>query len=439
MRRDVQWQDVSARLWPTTNSTNSMARTITFCVTDACQLRCTYCYECGKANHYMDLNTAKKFINLIISGDKGMSEYISLETSPGVILEFIGGEPFLAVDLIDKICDYWFDTCIENMHPWAERTMISICSNGVAYREPAVQKFLSKYGHKLSFSVTVDGTKEMHDACRLFPDGRGSYDLAADAAADWMKRGGKMGSKLTVAPANVANLAKAVKHMFSKGYYDVWANCVYEEGWEMPHATELYYQMKDIASWMLNNNMDLEHDYYMSMFDDHMFRPKDPNDIQNWCGGNGVMIACGWDGRIYPCIRYMEMSLGDAQPPLVLGDVDNGILRCKEHRDCYECLRRVNRRSQSTDECFDCPIADGCSWCTAYNYQVFGTPDKRATFICPMHKARALANAWFWPRYYKSHGINKRYMLYVPDEWALEIINEEELNEIKELCDGAYS
>lgn len=56
-----------------------------------------------------------------------------------------------------------------------------------------------------------------------------------------------------------------------------------------------------------------------------------------------------------------------------------------------------------------------------------------------MHKARALANAWFWPRYYKSHGINKRYMFYVPDEWALEIINEEELNEIKELCDGAYS
>lgn len=76
---------------------------------------------------------------------------------------------------------------------------------------------------------------------------------------------------------------------------------------------------------------------------------------------------------------------------------------------------------------------------TGSNYQVFGTPDKRATFICPMHKARALANAWFWPRYYKSHGINKRYMLYVPDEWALEIINEEELNEIKELCDGAYS
>lgn len=147
------------------------------------------------------------------------------------------------------------------------------------------------------------------------------------------------------------------------------------------------------------------------------------------------MIACDWDGRIYPCIRYMEMSLGGCQEPMVLGDVDHGILKEPRHRECFECLRAIDRRTQSTDECFYCPIAEGCSWCSAYNYQVFGTADKRATYICEMHKARALANAWFWPRYYASKGQDKPYTLYVPDEWALAIISEDELNEIKEMCE----
>lgn len=436
MRREPQWQDVSARLWPS-GSSDALARTVTFCVTDACQLRCSYCYETHKAGHLMDFDTARKFVDLVVSGDGGMSEYISPETSPSVILEFIGGEPFLNVGLMDRVCEYWMDRCIAEEHPWAERFMISVCSNGVAYREPEVQRFLARWGRRLSFSVTVDGTREMHDACRRFPDGQGSYDLAADAAADWMRRGGKMGSKLTVAPGNVSHLAEAVRHMFDMGYRDVWANCAYEKGWTIGHASELYRQVREIGELVIGRRMDLDRDYSMSLLDDRAFRPKDPSDLQNWCGGNGVMVACGWDGRIYPCIRYMEMSLGSAAAPLVLGDVDSGILQSPEHRACYECLRRVDRRTQSTDECFYCPIAEGCSWCTAYNYQVFGTPDRRATFICPMHKARALANAWFWPRYYRAMGVDRPYKLHVPDEWALEIVDAAELKEIKEMCDGA--
>lgn len=136
----------------------------------------------------------------------------------------------------------------------------------------------------------------------------------------------------------------------------------------------------------------------------------------------------------YPCIRYMESSLNGQQEPYSIGDVDNGIGYC----DCYKCrlncLNSIDRRTQSADECFYCPIAEGCSWCSAYNYQVFGTPDKRATFICVMHKARALGNYYFWNKYYRKHDLKKRMEIFVPDEWALEIISEKELNMLKELA-----
>jgi radical SAM protein with 4Fe4S-binding SPASM domain len=145
------------------------------------------------------------------------------------------------------------------------------------------------------------------------------------------------------------------------------------------------------------------------------------------------MISCDWKGDIYPCIRYMESSLGGDQEPLCIGDVYNGLEATECQKNCVNCLQAITRRSQSTDECFNCPIAEGCAWCTAYNYQRFGTPDKRATFICQMHKARALANAYFWNTGYRIYGEPQRQKLWVPDEWALEIIDEDELERLKRL------
>lgn len=71
--------------------------------------------------------------------------------------------------------------------------------------------------------------------------------------------------------------------------------------------------------------------------------------------------------------------------------------------------------------------------CSGYDYQVNGTPDSKATYICVMHKARALGNLYFWNKYYRKNNMNKRMKNYVPDEWALEIISESELNMLKEL------
>lgn len=436
MRSAPQYQDVIARLFPeyAKEDLSGLTRSITFCVTNACQLRCTYCYEHNKGGDRMSFETAKKFVDLLLREEKGMGLYANKELTPAVVLDFIGGEPLLEIDLIERIVDYFQEQCFLMGHPWGERFMVSICSNGVAYRDPRVQRFLERHKNVLSFSVTLDGTREMHDACRVFAGtGEGSYDLAYDAATDWMSRGNYMGSKVTIAPGNVDRLYEAFCHMLAAGYRDIHANCVYEEGWTTGHAAELYRQLKMVGRKIIADGVSME-DLYFAMFDEGLFVPMDAADNDNWCGGTGLMIACDWNGNILPCIRYMDMSLAGKRPPLVIGNVDDGILRTPECATCWERLGRITRRSQSTDECFFCPIAKGCAWCSAYNYEVFGTADKRATFICPMHKARALANAWFWPRYWKASGEGGEYVLHVPDEWALEIIGAEELAEIKSMC-----
>lgn len=108
--------------------------------------------------------------------------------------------------------------------------MISICSNGVLYFTDKVQRFLEKHKGHLSFNISIDGNKELHDMCRKFPDGSGSYDIASSAVADWASKGNFMDSKMTVAPANVSYVYEASKSMVEKGYTCIHINCVYEEG-----------------------------------------------------------------------------------------------------------------------------------------------------------------------------------------------------------------
>lgn len=429
--RFEQFPDKIGRLYPAkqfVNGKRSITRTVTFQVTDACNLACTYCYQTHKGNKVMPFATAKKFIDLLLSGEKGFKDFISPEFSKAIVLDFIGGEPLLQVDLIDKIVDYFQRETINKMHPWATNFIISICSNGVLYKEPNVQRFLQKYKDNLSFSVTLDGNKELHDACRVFPDGSPSYDLAEFAVKDWMARGYHMGSKLTIAKENLPHMVTAIKHMISLNFKYINANCVFEADWDVSDARVLYNSLKEIGDYILNISSPEE--IFFGFFIDTAFKPLTEEDNQNWCGGTGIMLACDPDGELFPCIRYMHSSLGDSQPPLRIGDLDNGIAQCASDKQCLDCLNCITRKSQSTEECWNCSIASGCAWCSGYNYQVFGTPNKRVTKICIMHKARALANCYYWNMYYRKAGLKDRMKLYVPKEWALEIISEAEYNKL---------
>lgn len=433
-----QFQDMISRLYPELipedaekNPQKTLSRTVTFQVTDECNLKCSYCYQINKGTRKMKFETAKKLIDMLLEGDRRLGGYIDVKTSPGIILEFIGGEPFLCVGLIDRICDYFYKKAIKLHHPWATKFCISICSNGVLYDKPKVQRFLEKWKRNLSFSITIDGNKQLHDSCRVFPDGTGSYDIAVHGANDWMNRGYYMGSKITIAPENLPHLYDAILHMVNLGYKDINANVVYEKGWTRDHAKEFYRQLKKIADYWIEH--DLFNTHYMALFNDTYFRPMEETDLDNWCGGTGSMLAADPDGWLYPCIRYMESSLGAGVRPLRIGHVNTGIAQTDCDKKCVDCLNAINRRTESSDECFNCPIAAGCSWCSAYNYQENGTPDSRCTYICYMHKARALANVYAWNSWYRKNNTDQWFDMHCPKEWALEIINEEEYKKLIKL------
>ena len=409
-------------------------KNVTVVVTEGCSLACSYCYQHAK-NHdnVLDKETARKIVDLLFEEDARNNKYVNEHIAQALVLDFIGGEPLLNIKIISYFMRYFKWKALQLNHRWAIHYMISISSNGIAYMNPEVQKFLMIHKGRVSITLTLDGNKALHDACRVFPDGSPSYDIVAKATRHAQSVFGlDKGTKLTLAPANIIHLSDAVKNLYESFDFDgVHANCVYEIGWEIEHAKIMYSEMKKLADWMLEH--EVQKHFYCSLFDPIIGKPQGIEDNQNYCGGTGSMMAFTTKGVITPCLRYTNFNLNYAQKEIQIGDLDTGIANTGEYRSTIDDLDRITRRSQSSDECFNCPISTGCGWCSAYNYEIYGTPNKRCTSICPMHKARVLANIYFWNSLYRKYNLVDRFECNVPKPWAVEIIEDYEYEMLKEI------
>ena len=430
-----QYQDLLLEIYPEKFIGDRHVKTVTFQITEDCCLNCSYCYQVHNSiQKPMSFETAKTFIDQLLSDN---FERITTDNTVGIIWEFIGGEPFLQIDLIQKITDYIYKVMTEKNHPWLFLSRISISSNGILYFDPRVQHYIQQYFTLLSLNISIDGNKALHDSCRVDLNGNGSYDRAIAAVRHFKSTYNQMPAiKMTYAPANIGFMYEATLSLIEEGYTQLQGNCIFEEGWTYEHATVLYYQLKRIADYLIDNNL-YNKIYFAFFIEDTFFKPLDPEYNRNWCGGvDCTMLSINPKGEYYNCIRYMESSLQGAQKPLKLGSVNGGYLQTEEERSNYNMTQGITRKSQSTEECFNCPIAGGCAWCSAYNYQVNGTPNKRVTSICPMHKARALGNVYFWNKLYRTLDIDKTFINYLPDDESLKIIDKNELSMLKSLERG---
>jgi uncharacterized protein len=400
---------------------------ITFVVTEKCNLACTYCYETHKTGRRMSKQIAKDAVDFLFDENK-VNGYYTKEESPGLILEFIGGEPLLEIDLINEIVEYFKFKAFSLNHPWVTNYTISISTNGVLFNSKKVQDFLKRNLNKVSITITIDGNKELHDSCRIFPDGTGSYEIVEKSIKNWLKFNNIPQTKITLSPFNIKYLNNALKNIWNLGIIAAFTNCIYEEGWNIEHAKIFYNELINLADYLLENENYRK--YYTSLFDDSIGQYL--IDDKNWCGGNGEMLAIGTDGKCYPCIRFMNYSLSTlGREEKSVGDIYNGL----DNKNGNEWLKKLNlitMSSQSNEICNNCKIASGCSLCTGYNYDKFGDPNHRATYICIMHQARVLANYYYWNKLYKMVYLNKHFNLNIPKDWALNIIDNKTYEELLE-------
>lgn len=251
---------------------------------------CLYCYQFNKSNMRMDFETAKEFIDNLLADKYG---YINRYNSPAIIIEFIGGEPLLEINLTRKIYEYFLEQCYELNHPWFTLHRISICSNGLQYFDDEVQSFFKDYASQISFNISIDGNKELHDSCRIQPNGEGSYDICIAALDHYNKHYSKeRNSKMTLAPENISYLYDSVINFINNGMSSINLNCVFEEGWNQKTANIEYYQLKKLTDYIVDNN--LEH-IYLSIFNERQEDKYDKSYDGSFCfkAGTSLMTING--------------------------------------------------------------------------------------------------------------------------------------------------
>lgn len=377
-------------------------KNITFIVTKDCQLACKYCYLVGKnTKERMSWDVAKQAIDYVLDHEADMKE-------ESVIWDFIGGEPFLEIDLIDKICDYLKVEMYRRKHHWFNSYRFSFATNGINYGTEKVQNFIKKNHAHLSIGITIDGTKRKHDLNRIWKteemqrgitpkpeDEKGSYDDVVKNIPLWLEQFPGAGTKVTISSADIPYIKESVLHLYSLGIHEVNINCVFEDVWKEGDDKLFEEQLMQLADAIIDGGY--YQDYACSFFTEQMGKPLDCKlDNQNWCGA-GRMLAVDAEGNFYPCTRFAQYSLR-SKKAWIIGNVRDGIDKNK-----LRPFLTLDRCTQSTQECIDCEVASGCAWCQGENYDAADTPTiyQRSTAICKMHKARVRANNYYWNKLYR--------------------------------------
>lgn len=135
-------------------------------VTQQCNLRCGYCAYSGLYDNNrkhtrkrMTFETAKRAIDFFIQHTLELDK---------IHISFYGGEPLLAFELIKK-CVAYAKESIEG-----KELTFGMTTNGTLLTDNIVN-FL--YENEFQLMISLDGSKEEHDASRKFASGEGSFDL----------------------------------------------------------------------------------------------------------------------------------------------------------------------------------------------------------------------------------------------------------------------
>lgn len=208
----------------------------------------------------MSWEIAKAAIDYILDHEEDMKE-------ESVIWDFIGGEPFLEIDLIDKYVTILKSRCIAEIIIGStlfvflsQRMALIIVQKGT--------KFIKKNHSHLSIGITIDGTKRKHDLNRIWKakemeqgmlpkteDEKGSYDDVVKNIPLWLEQFPGAGTKVTISSADIPYIKESVLHLYSLGIHEVNINCVFENVWKQGDDVLFENQLIELADAIIEEDL----------------------------------------------------------------------------------------------------------------------------------------------------------------------------------------
>ena len=331
-----------------------------------CNLRCKYCYEHNKNRGVNNRTSVLSFVKAII---KEVTNSGNSEPFKDVVIDFIGGEPFLHVSLLREAIELIISECVK--HKIVRLPEFTISTNGTLFDQEDVRDFIETYGRYLTIGISIDGTKECHDKNRIDVKGQGSWDKAIEGWKYLQNHVciNKLSVKATFNHDNIMQYAESVIALIKLGFRSIHANTVYEEQWTMEDSVIIYDQLMFISRYMQDHNL-------MDKVKFDKINPKgmDFKSIsigatrdKNHCGSCEYMRALGFDNKIYGCHRFACADIN----PIGYLDTENDEIVITNNAFIEEVC---HHHDDNPEECKNCAFLTLCGTCAALPYELGITP-----------------------------------------------------------------
>ncbi|MCH5278846.1 MAG: thioether cross-link-forming SCIFF peptide maturase [Christensenellaceae bacterium] len=300
-----------------------------------CNLRCAYCFaETGEfhgGRMLMPLETAKAALDFLIAHSMGRH---NLE------VDLFGGEPLMNFDVVKSVVAYGRE--LEKKHD--KCIHFTITTNGVALDDEIIE-FINK--EMFNLVISIDGRKQVHDALRVTPNGKGSYDIIVPKAQELIRLRGD-GEHYVRGTFTAKNLdfTEDVRALTDLGFEQISIEpvvlpaddpCAITEE-NIDRALTEYDRLSDFVLERRSEGNPFNFFHFMIDLDDSPCLSK----RSLGCGAGVEYVAVAPNGDIYPCHQFVgnkDFLLGNVHNDELDNEIRNRFAGCNifTKEKCSKC------------------------------------------------------------------------------------------------------
>ncbi len=340
-------------------------------ITHRCNLACSYCFA-------EKLTTGDR---RTMTGDVLRQAFDFLFASSGDVrrlqVDFFGGEPMLAFEQVKEGVRY----ARKKEEALQKKVLFTLTTNATALDREKIKYFRDS---EVSLILSLDGPREVNDACRRYPDGSGSYKKIIENIR--MVRSMLEPQQYYIRgtfTAKSRDILETLKYYDREGFYNVSLEPVSAPE-ESPlalgkeHLEEILKKYHQTARWMLDREMVF---YHFNLETDN---PLCLTRRITGCGAGVEYMAVDPRGDLYPCHQFIEF------PQFRLGNVFQGVNAGNIATDFR------NSTLYQKEGCSSCWARFYCGGgCHFQHYVGNGSIHRPSSSYCELFRGRLEAALWY--------------------------------------------
>ncbi|NIM06302.1 MAG: radical SAM protein [Armatimonadetes bacterium] len=337
--------------------------TVDLFITQACNLRCDYCFVGRKKPRHATEEQLHRAVDFVLKESANAKQ---------VKFVLFGGEPLLRKDLVRSVAEYSRRRGRET----GKQVIFELTTNGTLIDDDALE-----LAHEFGFNylISIDGDRCSHDLHRKMPDGSGSFDTIVDKiplVQRWDGHGAA--GRVTVNPDTIGRLARGIRELVEIGFTFFLIAANEDVTWSREDLDEYGRQLEEVARFYIKVN-EKERRVQIPTFMEPL-EVKQKRFTHLWgCHAGRGRLAIDCDGRIFPCARFA--GLQDDEGVYQLGTLEDGITE-------WAARRRVSYDDPQTRyHCLACEYHEYCTGgCPATSFQNCGSVFRPTEVFCAVAK-----------------------------------------------------